>query len=125
MNEPVDKLTFSCDLIFEQQKRIAELEKFNKFQSEVVANADIEIAELEKERDELNEKFEEYFDAFMNCKCIPRDMEARNLEQKAKGIQSVIDDEVVSDDGYISIEYLKDCADDFNSQAKQLREGVK
>ena len=26
MNEPVDKLTFSCDLIVEQQKRIAELD---------------------------------------------------------------------------------------------------
>ena len=105
---------------------INNLESYNKAQLiELVKTQIEEYQKLEKERDELNEKFEEYFDAFMNCKCIPRDMEAHNLEQKAKGIQSVIDDEVVSDDGYISIEYLKDCADDFNSQAKQLREGVK
>jgi hypothetical protein len=47
------------------------------------------IVELEKERDDLNGKFEEYFDAFMNCKCIPRNMEVHNLEQQVKGIKSL------------------------------------
>jgi hypothetical protein len=52
--------------------------------------ADIKrIVELEKERDDLNGKFEEYFDAFMNCKCIPRNMEVHNLEQQVKGIKSL------------------------------------
>jgi hypothetical protein len=78
------------------EKRIAELEAEVSQSDEILAEHDLinynlmeeqdkRIAELEKERDELNEKFEEYFDAFMNCKCIPRDMEAHNLEQQAKG----------------------------------------
>jgi predicted RNase H-like nuclease (RuvC/YqgF family) len=55
-----------------------------------VAEQDKRIAELEKERDQLNGKFEEYFDAFMNCKCTPRNMEVHNLEQQEKGFEAAI-----------------------------------
>ena len=67
----------------------AQLIELVKIQMEEYQEASKRIVELEKERDELNEKFEEYFDAFMNCKCIPRDMEAHNLEERAKGIESL------------------------------------
>jgi DNA repair exonuclease SbcCD ATPase subunit len=76
--------------IVEQAEQIAELKNYidvclDNSKEQLIKR----IAELEKERDELNEKFEEYFDAFMNCKCIPRNMEAHNLEQQAKGVESL------------------------------------
>ena len=69
----------------------AQLIELVEIQMEEYQEASKRIAELEKERDELNEKFEEYFDAFMNCKCIPRNMEAHNLEQQIAGMQRVLD----------------------------------
>ena len=58
MNEPVDKLTFSCDLIVEQQKRIVELESKlagSKYTVNLLTVKSKErIAELEKERDALH-----------------------------------------------------------------------
>jgi hypothetical protein len=95
---------------------------------EIIDSLLAKIAELEKERDELNGKFEEYFDAFMNCKCIPRNMEVHNLEQQAKGIESCVVeldrcyDVAVQEHGDFenaeTLEYLIDCI-------RQLKGGAK
>jgi predicted nuclease with TOPRIM domain len=86
-------------------------------------------AELEKERDDLNGKFEEYFDAFMNCKCIPRNMEVHNLEQQVKGAENIIDsvlgepESLTSECLSIRYEFL-DRLKQLREQAKQLKGGA-
>jgi hypothetical protein len=45
----------------------------------------------------------------------------RDLEQQAKGIIDALDEDEITHDGWVSVEFLQDCIDDYQCQAKALK----
>jgi hypothetical protein len=96
------------------------------------------IVELKKDNAELNQRIVE-LEAYLqkvqadriNDIAIERKrwakadlvaLEILRLEQQAKGIIGALDDDEITHDGWISVEFLKDCICDLQFKAKALKE---
>jgi hypothetical protein len=96
-------MTISAALVIEMVKRITDLEAYlQKVQADRVNDIAIERKRW--------------------AKADLVALEILRLEQQAKGIIGALDDDEITQDGWISVEFLKDCICDLQFKAKALKE---
>jgi hypothetical protein len=130
----IELLKLAHEQLDSQAVKIAGLEKKCKSRSYTIIEYSNRIAELEEKNDELNSTSDELYSIVFNHIALTLEfpdqvdhtdikqlLEAHNLEQQAKGIIDVLDEDEITHDGWVSVEFLQDCIDDYQCQAKALK----
>jgi len=116
MSEPVDKLTFACDLVEALNGRIAELDKERDELKYIIIAHQVADETGYIDGDGWVENYSEMSET------VSKLLEAHNLEQKAKGISTFADLHLSGHSLFKSLS--ANYCTVLLLQAKQLREGV-